>query len=257
MKRSIRRMFSLLALLVFAAGLAASAGAESAVDTILATGTTQAFASDAVPDEDIQTILQAGVSTSSAINQQPWYFAAVTNRDLMKEISSGSGMGFGGRPEGMGTPPDGAGSPPEGMSIPEGMAPPPGGMPEGGSMPAMPSMPGGGAGGAKASLGDSPLAIIVYMDTNSKSPSPEYDCGLATQNMVIAASALGYGVKIVSSPTMTLNGDKHDEICRKLGVDTSLKAVAVLLIGKPAEGVDATTGASVREAVDSKSVILH
>ena len=44
MKRSIRRMFSLLALLVFAAGLAASAGAESAVDTILATGTTQAFA---------------------------------------------------------------------------------------------------------------------------------------------------------------------------------------------------------------------
>ena len=107
MKRSIRRMFSLLALLVFAAGLAASAGAESAVDTILATGTTQAFASDAVPDEDIQTILQAGVSTSSAINQQPWYFAAVTNRDLMKEISGGSGMGFGGPGGFGGNPGDG------------------------------------------------------------------------------------------------------------------------------------------------------
>lgn len=248
MKRSFYRVISLLVLLAFMTGLAVSAGAENAVDTILATGTTQAFASDAVPDEDIRTILQAGVSASSAINQQPWYFAAVTNQDLMKEISGGSGMGFGGsRPEGMGNPP-------EGMSLPEGMTPPSGGMPEGGSMPAM---PGGGTGGAKASLGDSPLAIIVYMDTNSKSPSPEYDCGLATQNMVIAASALGYGVKIVSSPTMTLNGDKHDEICQKLGVDTGLKAVAVLLIGKPAEGVDATTGASVREALDSKSVILH
>lgn len=244
MKKTVKKIISLLMLLVFAAGLTVSAGAESAVDTILATGTTQAFAQDAVPEEDIKTILQAGLSTASAINQQPWYFAAITNQDLMKEIA-GSGMGFGGRPEGMGTPPEGMGTPPEGMS------PPSGDRPEG-----MPAMPAGGAGGTKASLGNSPLAIIVYMDTNSKSPSPEYDCGLATQNMVIAASALGYGVKIVSSPTMSLNGEKHDEICGKLGVDTGLKAVAVLLIGKPAEETDATTSASVREALDAKSVII-
>ena len=262
MKKTNRQIFSLLVLLVFMAGLTVSAGAESAVDTILATGTTQAFVSDVVPDEDIQTILRAGVSTSSAINQQPWYFVAITNQDLMKEISGGSGMNFGGsRTEGAGSLPAGM-SMPEGMTppsgnMPEGMTPPSGAAPEGGSMPSMPSMPGRGTGSAKAAMGDSPLAIIVYMDTNSKSPSPEYDCGLATQNMVIAASALGYGVKIVSSPTMTLNGDKHDEICQKLGVDTGLKAVAVLLIGKPAEGVDAATGASVREAVDSKSEILH
>ena len=157
-------------------------------------------------------------------------------------------MSFSGKPEGMGTLPEGMGTPPEGMNAPSGD------KPEGSDRPAMPA---GGTGGAKASLGDSPLAIVVYMDPNSKSPSPEYDCGLATQNMVIAASALGYGVKIVSSPTMSLNGEKHDEICAKLGVDTSLKAVAVLLIGKPAEGTDAVTGASVREAVDSKAVIIH
>jgi nitroreductase len=127
-------------------------------------------------------------------------------------------------------------------------------MPEGGDRPAM---PGGGAGGAKASLGDSPLAIIVYMNPGSKSPAPEYDCGLATQNMVIAASALGYGVKIVSSPTMNLNGEKHDEICEKLGVDTGLKAVAVLLIGRPAEETDAVSSASVRDELNAKSVIIH
>ena len=243
MKKSL---ITLLILLVFAVSLTMSAGAESAVDTILKTGTTQSFSEEAVPDEDIRTILQAGVSTSSAINQQPWFFVAVTNQELMKEIA-GSGMGFGGgKPEGM-TPPDGMGTPPEGMT------PPSGDKPEGG----MPAMPAGGTGGAKASLGDSPLAIIVYMNPNSKSPSPDYDCGLATQNMVIAASALGYGVKIVSSPTMSLNGEKHDEICEKLGVDTGLKAVAVLLIGRPAEETDAVSSASVREAVDSKSVIIH
>ena len=249
MKKKCTRMLALMMLLIFTAGLTVSAGADSTVDTILATGTTQAFGADAVPDEDIQTILQAGVSTASAINQQPWYFAAITSQDLMKEIG-GSGMSFGGRPEGAGSSPEGMGTPPEGMGTPpEGMT-----MPEGSDRPQMPV---GGSGSAKASLGDSPLAIIVYMNTNSKSPSPEYDCGLATQNMVIAASALGYGVKIVSSPTMSLNGEKHDEICAKLGVDTGLKAVAVLLIGKPAEETDAVSSASVREELNAKSVIIH
>lgn len=247
MKKSVCSIISLFAVMVFTFTLTVSAGAEGAVDTILATGTTQSFAADTVPDEDIQTILQAGASTASAINQQPWFFVAITDQDLMKEIGGG-GMSFGSKPEGMSTPPEGMGTPPEGMDAPSGD------KPEGGDRPAMPA---GGTGGAKASLGDSPLAIIVYMDPNSKAPSPEYDCGLATQNMVIAASALGYGVKIVSSPTMSLNGEKHDEICEKLGVDTELKAVAVLLIGKPAEETDAVTGASVREAVDSKSVIIH
>lgn len=249
-----RSLISLLVLLVFSFSLFSAAGAESAVDTILSTGTTQSFTSDAVPDEDIRTILQAGVSTASAINQQPWYFVALTSQELMKEIG-GSGMSLGGRPDGE----SGQAAPPEGFT------PPAEGMPGGGDKPSgegfpsgsMPAMPGGSSGSAKTSLGDSPLAIIVYMDTASKSPSPEYDCGLATQNMVIAASALGYGVKIVSSPTMSLNGQNHDQICEKLGVNTSLKAVAVLLIGKTAEDTDAVSSASVRDELDAKSVIIH
>ncbi|MBR6443094.1 MAG: nitroreductase family protein [Clostridia bacterium] len=244
MKRNYRLFITLLVLTLFSASLYASAGAESAVDTILRTGTTQAFTTDEVPEEDIQTILQAGVSTASAINQQPWYFVAITDQALMSEIG-GSGMSFGGRPD----------AAPEGATPPEGMNPPDmGEKPEKGDMPAMPS---GFSGGAKASLGDSPLAIIIYKDTASKSPSPDYDCGLATQNMVIAASALGYGVKIVSSPTMSLNGQNHDEICEKLGVDTSLQAVAVLLIGMQDESTDAVSSASVRDDLNAKSVIIH
>ena len=244
MKRSVRMVFCLLVLLVFSVSLCASAGADSLVETILKTGTTQSFTSDPVPDEDIQAILQAGVSTASAINQQPWYFVAITNQDLMKEIGS-SGMGGGsGRPD---SAPEGAGAPPEGFT------PPKGGKPEGGEKPSAPSC---FSGGAKASLGDSPLAIIVYKNTASKSPSPDYDCGLATQNMVIAASSLGYSVKIVSSPTMTLNGTSHDALCEKLGVDTSMQAVAVLLIGKADTSVDATSGATTREAFDAKAKIL-
>ena len=73
--------------------------------------------------------------------------------------------------------------------------------------------------------------------------------------MVIAAASLGYGVKIVSSPTMTLNGANHDALCEKLGVDPSMQAVAVLLIGRPA--ADAATGVSIRDSLDVKTSIIE
>ena len=214
---------------------------------ILSAGTTQAFTEEAVNEEDLTTILAAGVAAASAINQQPWYFVALTSKDVMDEL--GGGMGFGGAPAGMpavcNRMPEGM-TPPEGMALPEGMTPPEGMAAPGG---AMPSALGGGS-SAKAGMGDSPLAIIIYMNENTASPDPAFDCGLACQNMVIAANALGYGTKIVSSPTMTLNGANHDALCEKLGVDPALKAVAVLLVGKT--NLDATTSPSVRNAPEEK-----
>ena len=101
-------------------------------------------------------------------------------------------------------------------------------------------------------MGDSPAAIIIYMNENTSSPNASFDCGLACQNMVIAATALGYGTKIISSPTMTLNGANHDALCEKLGVDPALTAVAVLLVGVTDATVDGATGASVRSTLDEK-----
>jgi len=246
MKRMIGTVLAMVML------MGSCAFADSAVDVILNTGTTQAFTDEAVSAADLETILKAGLSTESAINQQPWFFVAVTNQDVMKEIG-GSGMGGFSMPAGGGKP-EGApeGGKPEGM--PEGA--PAGGKTEGAPEGGMPAMPSGGS-GAKASLGDSPAAIIIYKNDGSKSPDASFDCGLATQNMVIAASALGYGVKIVSSPTMSLNGTNHDALCEKLGVDPSMQAVAVLLIGKADESTDATSGATTREAFETKTSIIE
>ena len=246
----MKRVFGMI--LAMTILMVSAAYADSAVDVIMNTGTTQAFTDEAVPSEDLETILRAGLSTESAINQQPWFFVAVTNQEIMKEIA-GSGMGGFTPPAGMGERPEGA---PEGS--PEGTpSGKPEGMPEGapaGDRPAAPSM---GGGGAKASLGDSPAAIIIYKSDASKSPDASFDCGLAAQNMVIAAASLGYGVKIVSSPTMTLNGGNHDALCEKLGVDPSMQAIAVLLIGKADSSVDATSGATTREALESKTSIIE
>ena len=224
-----------LAIVVMAVMLiaASSATAETAIDTIMNVRTTQAFTDETVSVDDLKTIMQAGLSAASAINQQPWFFVAITNQELMKEIA-GFGMSF--------APPAGAPGKPE--AAPQG---------EKGSFPAAPA----GNGGAKAGLGDSPAAVIIYRSDATKSPNADFDCGLAVQNMVIAAASLGYGVKIVSSPTASLNGENHDALCGKLGVDTSMQAVAVLLIGHADSDADAVSGATTREPLETKTSIIE
>ena len=261
MKMNLKKAAALMLACILMLGCT-SAWAEETLSVILNAGTTQAFSDEAVKEEDLNSILEAGLSAASAINQQPWYFAVVTNQEVMDELSGGAGfsgapagMPAGELPEGMETPPSGM---PEGFEGAEGKMPE--GMPEGfsgapgagaGAMPEGMTAP-AASGSAKAALGDSPVAVIIYMNENTSSPNASFDCGLACQNMVIAANALGYGTKIISSPTMTLNGENHDALCEKLGVDVSLNAVAVLLIGVPDTAVDGATGASERSAMEEK-----
>ena len=150
MKKNLR-MIALLASLVICMAVCQVSHAEETVALIGSVATTQVFTEEEVKDEDLETIVKSGLAAASAINQQPWYFAVVTNRDVLADIGE---SGFGGR----------------------------------------------------ASLGSSPAAIIIYLNTNTKSPDPNFDCGLACENMVIAANALGYATKIVTAPTRSLNG---------------------------------------------------
>ena len=241
----MRKIWIVTALLLLVS-LCCAALAEGA---IIDGRTTQSFTDEPVSEEDLRAILEAGLAATSALNQQPWYFAVITNQEVMDELKGGFGGAPGGFAGAPGNRPEGA---PEGFDgAPEGFDGAPGDMPEG-ERPAPPQGGGMPAGGAKAGLGDSPVAIVVYMDGNTKSPSASFDCGLACENMFIAAKSLGYGAKIVSSPTMQLNGEDHDALCEKLGVDTSCEAVAVLLIGHEDDSVDATSGASARSAIEEK-----
>ena len=234
----MKKRLTLFISLTLLCAMTLSACAQTAVDTILSAGTTQAFKADAIAEDDLNIILQAGLSATSAINQQPWHFAVITNQAIMEEI--GGTMSMGGAPAGApANMPAGAPAPADGANAPEGM-------------PKMPAST-----GAKAGLGDSPAAIVIYMNESTPSPDESFDCGLATQNMVIAANALGYGTKIVSAPTMALNGDQHDEICEKLGVDKAYHAVAVLLLGYVDTDVDGASGASTRSSMDEKVSFVH
>ena len=226
--------------------------AEDAVQVILSTGTTQAFTDAAVSEDDLNTILQAGLTATSAINQQPWFFAVVTNADVMAELAGG-GMTAAAPAEGdAASTGDAAESTGETADAEASTGDAADAAASTGDTADAAASAGttATATGAKAALGDSPVAIIIYMNEATSSPNASFDCGLACQNMVIAASALGYGTKIVSSPTMTLNGTNHDALCEKLGVDPSLTALAVLLIGYT--DVDAVSTASVRSTMEEK-----
>lgn len=136
--------------------------------------------------------------------------------------------------------PEGFAMNPENMEMPEGFAPPSG----------FGAAPGADAGRGltKAGLGDSPLVIVVSCKNGS-----ELDAGLACQNMSAAAQLLGYGSKIISSPTMALNGEKQDEYRELLGIPEDMSAVALLLIGYEDstidESIDGYTAASERKPV--------
>lgn len=150
----------------------------------------------------------------------------------------------------------GAGGPGSGAGMPDGFTPPAGGMPDApagfpGSDGKAPAAPTGVATGAKASVGDTPVAIIVSAKDGS-----DFDAGLATEMMTVEAAPLGYGIKIVSSPTMVLNGANKTMYQEMLGIPSDMSVKAVLLIGKAAdEKTDASSGATARNA--EKDVVTY
>ena len=198
-----------------AAQSAEPVGADGAAALVAAFPTIQAFTQDPVDEGDLQTILAAGCNAPSAMNNQPWHFSVVTDADVLQQIADGMGGGM----------------PPAGMPAPEGGQAPP------------PAVPGGG--GAKAGLTDAPLAIIV-----SCREGQEFDAGLACQTMSIEARLLGYGSKIISSPTIALNGEQQDTYRELLGIPSDCSAAAVLLIGREDTSVDASTGATKRNPME-------
>ena len=260
MKRCISILISAAMMLALLAGCAqsgkeaepASEGntMEAAVTLLSDIPTTQYFTEEAVAEEDVQTILLAGVNAPSAMNGQPWHFTAISDASVLQKISddmSMGGPGFGG-----GTPP--AGFAPPGGELPEGAMPegvPPEGAPEMNGNAAFPAPPAGagGSGSVKAGIADAPLAIVI-----SCAPGSELDAGLACQNMSAAAQLLGYGSKIISSPTMALNGGKQAEYRELLGIPEEHSAAAILLIGREDTSVDTAadgyTGATTRDPLE-------
>lgn len=184
--------------------------------------TTQYFADESVSIDDITFVLKAGINATSGMNQQPWHFSAITSNATIKTIASEMVM---------------PGPPPAQASGAQGTPPPP--RPQS----AFP----------KAGFGDAPAAIVV-----SCTPGADFNAGLACQNMTVAANVLGYGTKIVASPSNSLNTEKNKTL---LGVPSDMEVIAVLLFGKVNNSIDlntdGVTGASSRKPFEEVTTIIE
>ena len=213
-----------------------TAAGSAAAELVADIPTTQYFSDDPVADEDIEKILYAGINAPSAMNGQPWHYTAITDSNVLEEIASGMSMP-------VGAPPVGGEGMLEGVEPPDDSAAVPPEIAEAGGT-GVSSMSSSAA--AKAGMGDTPLAIVISCEEGS-----ELDAGLACQAMSIEAQLLGYGTKILTSPTMVLGSDEYSEL---LSIPVGQRAVAVLLVGVVDTTVDTTadgyTGATERNPFD-------
>jgi nitroreductase len=90
------------------------------------------------------------------------------------------------------------------------------------------------------------VLIIISGVESEGGKTPDFDCGLATESMFVAAHGLGLGARIYGSPTGNINTKKE-----VFQIPSGYKAVMVLRIGNVEKGVDAVSSATPRkEAAD-------
>jgi nitroreductase len=105
----------------------------------------------------------------------------------------------------------------------------------------------------KAGFADAPAAIAVACTDGN-----QFAAGLACGNMLLAARAIGYGVKIVAGGVSALNTPENKTL---LGVPDNMAIIAILIVGNPDTSIDITadgvTGASTRKPLSEISTIVE
>ena len=87
------------------------------------------------------------------------------------------------------------------------------------------------------------VLIVVSGLMAEDGSTPDFDCGLAAQNMFIAAHGLGLGARPYGSPTRILNRMKP-----RYQIPEGYQAIIVLRIGNLDKSVDALSTASPRKS---------
>lgn len=86
------------------------------------------------------------------------------------------------------------------------------------------------------------VLIVVSGVEREDGTTPDFDCGLATQSMFIAAHSLGLGARIYGGPVGTINSNKE-----LFQIPSGYKAVVALRVGNIDKTVDAVSAASPRK----------
>jgi nitroreductase len=90
------------------------------------------------------------------------------------------------------------------------------------------------------------LIVVSGQETGQDGINVDFDCALATENMFIAAQALGLGGHIYGGPVKNVNSTLKPD----LGIAEGYRVITILLIGNIEKPVDAVSSASTRKKME-------
>jgi len=167
------------------------------ISTLLRRRSVRSYLPDPIGQEELEQILEAGRYAPTAMNQQPWHFTVIRNPDLLVRLEVACRSAF------LESSIDALRqvASQEGFSV----------------------------------FYRAPLLVIVSGDR--KALAPQYDCTLAMENMLIAATSLGMGSCWMHAVMMFYASEKGKKIFHELGIDfpEGHDPLAAAVFGYPAE----------------------
>jgi nitroreductase len=160
---------------------------------ILDRRSTRGFDEAALSKDQIGSLIDAALASPSAMNRQPWHFAFVTDRALLKEFSEAARTFFL-------------------KAAPE-------------SMRARFQDP------AYEFLMNAPLFVVVSYKPEEAHAFTGVDCGIAVQNLALSAMGLGLGSVIVGMPKDVLESETGAPYKARMGVPAGNAYAIGILIG--------------------------
>ncbi len=170
-------------------------------DVVLAQRACRDFSDEAVPDADIERILEAATHAPSAENTQPWVFVVVKDAEIRARLADLTRrLWSGGAREHTKD------------RVPEALL---------ADVDA----------GVDRGLGGAPVIIVIAADATSGVHPKALGSSIfpAVQNALLAANALGYG-----SALTTLTAAASDELRSIVGLPAHVTPMAVVPLGRPA-----------------------
>jgi len=168
------------------------------LETIKSRRSIRAFKPEQISEEKLQEILQAALLAPNAMNQQKWHFAVVQDQTLLAEMVE---------------------------VIKDNIL-----KSDNEFLKSRASAPG------YHTFYHAPTVIMISGD--EKAPWIDIDCGMAAQNIVLAAEALGLGSCIIGTVGMVFTSEKADKFRQKLGMPAGYKHIIAVALGSK----DATPG---------------
>lgn len=90
--------------------------------------------------------------------------------------------------------------------------------------------------------------VLIIVSGNRENANMQFDCGLASQNMQLAAQALGLGARMLVHPVEEIEKNHRDA----LGIPQGYGVLTAILIGYVDTKIDAVSSASPRDTLAKK-----